>query len=113
MIENVIDNAVKHDEPRGWVRVTTEIEGSLVRLVVDNGGPVLGQHDVDQLAQSFRRLGPVRTGSVGGTGLGLSIVESIAEVHGGTLDLHARSDGGLRVTISLPLAVATVTGARA
>ena len=66
-----------------------------------------------KLAQSFRRLGPVRTGSVGGTGLGLSIVESIAEVHGGTLDLHARSDGGLRVTISLPLAVATVTGARA
>jgi DNA-binding response OmpR family regulator len=57
MVENVIDNAVKHNEPAGWIRVGTEIEGPLARLVVDNGGPLLGQDDVSQLAQPFRRLG--------------------------------------------------------
>jgi signal transduction histidine kinase len=45
--------------------------------------------------------------------MSLSIVASIAEVHGGTLDLHARSDGGLRVEIALPLAVGTAAGAQA
>jgi signal transduction histidine kinase len=113
MVENVIDNAIHHNQQRGWVRVQTEIEGSLGRLVVENGGPVLAQADVQELAQPFRRLGAERTGSNNGSGLGLSIVASIAEVHGGTLDLHARSDGGLRVEIALPLAVWTAAGARA
>ena len=34
----------------------------------------------------------------------LSIVAAIAEAHGGTLDLYARPEGGLRVSIGLPLA---------
>jgi signal transduction histidine kinase len=44
---------------------------------------------------------------------GLAVVASIAEVHDGTLDLQARSDGGLRVVIMLPLAVRTAAGAPA
>lgn len=43
-----------------------------------------------------------RTGSHDGTGLGLAIVAAIASAHGGTLDLQARADGGLRVGIALP-----------
>jgi signal transduction histidine kinase len=113
MVENLIDNAVKHNEPGGWVRVKTPVEEPLVRLVVENGGPALAQEEVEDLTQPFRRLGEERTGSDRGSGLGLSIVQSIAEVHGGTLDLHALSDGGLRVIIALPLAVGTTAGARA
>ena len=63
--------------------------------------------------QPFRRIGAERTGSDNGAGLGLAIVSSIVEVHGGTLDLEALADGGLRVTITLPLAVRTATGAPA
>jgi signal transduction histidine kinase len=110
MIENVIDNAVKHNRPGGWVRMRTAVEGHTARLIVENGGSVLRQEDVKELAQPFRRLGADRTGSDRGTGLGLSIVESIAEVHSGTLDLHALSDGGIRVVIALPLAVAPAAG---
>jgi signal transduction histidine kinase len=113
MVENVIDNAVHHNEPGGWVRITTVVEGSRACLVVENGGPVLAQSDVDQLARPFRRLGAERTGSERGSGLGLSIVKSIAESHGGTLELQARNDGGLRVVITLPLALQTAQlGAR-
>jgi signal transduction histidine kinase len=104
MVENVIDNAIHHNEPGGWVRITTAVEGSRACFVVENGGAVLAQSDVDQLARPFRRLGAERTGSERGSGLGLSIVKSIAESHGGTLKLQAHSDGGLRVVIALPLA---------
>jgi signal transduction histidine kinase len=114
MVENVIDNAVRHNEPGGWVRLTTAVEESRACLVVENGGPALAPSDVDQLARPFRRLGAERTGSDKGSGLGLSIVKSIAEVHGGTLDLQARNDGGLRVVVALPLAGRTIQeGARA
>jgi signal transduction histidine kinase len=113
MVDNVIGNAVKHNEPGGWIRVSTEAAGSLARVVVENGGQVLGEDDVAVLTQPFRRPGAERTGSDKGTGLGLSIVESIAAVHGGTLGLSARAGGGLRVVIALPLAVAAPAGAPA
>jgi signal transduction histidine kinase len=107
MVENVIDNAVRHNEPGGWIRASTEARESLARLVVENGGAVLSEADVSGLAQPFRRPGADRTGSGKGTGLGLSIVESIAKAHDGTLELSPRPDGGLRVIITLPLAVMT------
>jgi len=113
MVANVIDNAVIHNQPGGWVRVQTSAEGPLARIVVENGGPVLAQEEVDQLARPFHRLGAERTGSDRGSGLGLSIVASIAEAHGGTLDLQALSDGGLRVAIALPLTARTDVKERA
>jgi len=111
MVENVIDNAVGHNQPGGWVCVTTAVKDKCAQLVVENGGPVLDPDQVKQLAQPFRRVGAERTGHDKGAGLGLAIVSSIAEVHGGTLDLEARSDGGLRVATTLPLAVETPAGA--
>jgi signal transduction histidine kinase len=104
MVENVIDNGIDHNHPGGWIRVNTEADGATARLVVETGGQVLDQQQVAQLAQPFRRPGADRTASPGGAGLGLSIVAAIASAHGGTLDLHARTEGGLRVSISLPLA---------
>jgi hypothetical protein len=113
MVENVIENAVKHNQRGGWIRVRTAVDEPLGCLVVENGGPVLAQEDVSELARPFHRIGAERTGSDYGTGLGLAIVASIAEAHGGTLELHALPYGGLRVAISLPLTVGTAVGARA
>jgi signal transduction histidine kinase len=111
MVDNVIDNAIGHNTDGGWIHVmtgTVVLTGTtgpgVAMLVVETGGPVLDQQLVDQLAQPFRRLGTDRTGSDKGAGLGLSIVSAIATAHGGTLDLHARPEGGLRVTITLPTA---------
>ena len=111
MVENVIDNAVGHNQPGGWVRVRTAVEDKRALLVVENGGPVLDAEQVRQLTQPFRRIGAERTRSDDGSGLGLAIVSSIVEVHGGTLGLQALDDGGLRVTITLPLAVRAAAGA--
>jgi len=104
MTDNLIDNAIRHNQPGGWVRVTTRVEGAQARLVVENGGPVLDEPDVREIAQPFRRLGADRTG--GGTGLGLSIVAAIAAAHNGTLELSARAGGGLRASVTLPLPAA-------
>jgi hypothetical protein len=106
MLDNVLDNAIGHNRDGGWISVTTGADEHLVRLVVETGGDVLDAGQVSQLAQPFRRLGADRIGSDHGSGLGLSIVEAIAVAHGGTLELHARPEGGLRVTIALPLAPA-------
>ena len=102
MTGNLIDNAVRHNHPGGWIRAQITRAGPTVRLVVENGGPVLDPGTVTTLTQPFRRLGTDRTGSATGTGLGLSITEAITAAHGGVLHLHARREGGLRAVIDLP-----------
>jgi signal transduction histidine kinase len=107
MTGNLIDNAVRHNQPGGWIRTQTSRDGPIVRLLVENGGPVLDQNEVTTLAQPFRRLSADRTGSATGTGLGLSIADAIAAAHRGALHLHARPEGGLRAVIDLPAAGST------
>jgi signal transduction histidine kinase len=111
MVDNVLDNAIGHNRDGGWISVTTGTDGHLARLVVETGGDVLDAGQVSQLAQPFRRLGADRTGSDHGSGLGLSIVDAIAVAHGGTLGLRARAEGGLAVSIGLPLAAGRLAGA--
>src|SRR3954469_6148011 len=109
MVENLIENAIGHNQPDGWLRVCTAVEGPRAQLVVENGGERLDPDVVKELSRPFRRAGAERTGSDGGAGLGLAIVASIADVHGGTLELAARDEGGLRVAIGLPLAAGVTT----
>ncbi len=113
MVENVIDNAVCHNTDGGWIRITSGTADGRASVVVENGGPVLEQDQVRELSQPFRRIGADRTGSDSGSGLGLSIVAAIAEAHGGSLDLQARPEGGLRVSIQLPAVAGVPAGARA
>jgi signal transduction histidine kinase len=104
MIDNVVENAIVHNEPHGWIAAASWAGQGTCRVVVENGGRALDQNEVSQLAQPFRRLGADRVGSDRGSGLGLSIVAAIAAAHGGSLDLRARPEGGLRVVITLPVA---------
>jgi signal transduction histidine kinase len=105
MVENVIENAVRHNHHGGSIGITlAPLGGDQARVTIDSSGPMLDQCAVANLAQPFKRLGTERTGSQNGHGLGLSIVAAIAAAHGGRLDLHARPQGGLRVQISLPVA---------
>ena len=113
MVGNVVDNALTHNAPGGWVRIRTGVAGAAARLAVENGGPLLDEADVQALTQPFRRLGTERTGSDQGSGLGLSIVAAIAEMHGGRLELHALAGGGFQVVIELPLALRADAGAPA
>jgi signal transduction histidine kinase len=103
MIDNVIENAVRHTPAGGSIEITLEDTARRrARLTVDSSGPLLDPDAVTQLAQPFKRLGQDRTGSQRGHGLGLSIVAAVAAAHDGRLDLHARAKGGLRVQIVLP-----------
>ncbi|MGW6949462.1 sensor histidine kinase [Streptomyces xanthophaeus] len=104
LVENVLDNAIVHNQEGGWIRISTGGEDGGARLCVETGGRVLHQRQVDGLTQPFVRLGADRTGSEAGSGLGLSVVAAIVAAHGGRLALLARPEGGLRVTVTLPAA---------
>jgi signal transduction histidine kinase len=101
LASNLIDNAVRHNTPGGWVLASTRSHAGLAELTVANSGEPIPQDQVTGLFEPFRRL-PGAARRRPGTGLGLSIVASVARAHGGRAEARARPDGGLEVQVTLP-----------
>ena len=102
LIANLVDNALRHNAPGGYVEVVTGTRDSRSVLSVTNTGPVVPAEAVDRLLQPFQRLRPDRTGHGDGLGLGLSIAQAVAQAHGATLTISPQPSGGLRAEVSFP-----------
>jgi signal transduction histidine kinase len=103
-VENVVRNAVRHTAPETTVEVALRHENRRAVVEVRDHGDGVPESELDRLFEPFTRVGEGRDRASGGYGLGLAISRRAAEAHGG--DIHAANavDGGLRVTLSLPLA---------
>jgi signal transduction histidine kinase len=97
---NLVDNAVRHNVPGGWVEVVTGMRAGRGILSVANTGPVIPPEKVDMLFQPFGRLED-RVGR-DGLGLGLSIVTAIAAAHDADLRARPLPGGGLEVEVHFP-----------
>ncbi len=103
LVSNLIDNAVRHNLPDGWVLASPRQHAGRAELTIASSGEPIPADQVTGLFEPFRRLAG-RAGNPSGTGLGLSIVASVAKAHGGHAVARARPDGGLEVQITLPAA---------
>jgi signal transduction histidine kinase len=101
LVTNLVDNAVRHNVPDGWVQVATGTRGGMAFIEVANGGEQIPAEAVPSLFEPFRRLSE-RAGPQDGTGLGLSIVRSVTLAHRGQLTARSRPAGGLEVSVLLP-----------
>ncbi|GAA4432453.1 HAMP domain-containing sensor histidine kinase [Georgenia halophila] len=103
---NLVDNAIRHNDADGRVRVSTTIREDRATLTIENTGAVIGAEQAQRLREPFLRgVGRLAGGARAGHGLGLSIVDRIASSHGGELDIAPRAGGGLVVTVTLRAAV--------
>jgi signal transduction histidine kinase len=101
LVANLVDNALRYNEPGGWVSVETGVTGKHPVLRVRNSGPVVPRSSVASLLEPFRRLdGESRGRSAEGHGLGLAIVAAIARAHDADLAVRARPEGGLDITVT-------------
>ena len=99
-ISNLIDNALRYSgEP---IEIHTRQEGDHAVIEVCDRGPGIPKTEVERMKRPFTRLEEARSGP-GGSGLGLAIVDRVARLHGGTLELLARPEGGLIARITLPI----------
>ena len=102
LVNNLIENALRHNLAGGTVRVTVEARARHTLLTVDNTGPAVPADQIDRLLQPFQRLKPDRTDDTAGHGLGLSIIRAIATAHDATVQIQPNLAGGLRVSIVFP-----------
>jgi signal transduction histidine kinase len=107
LAENLIENAVRYNAAVGWVRVRTGIERGEAFVHIANPGTRIDPGAVEELLEPFRRMESSRARSTGGYGLGLAVVRAVAQAHGGRVAVLARREGGLEVTVSLPMASST------
>ncbi|HEV2240355.1 MAG TPA: HAMP domain-containing sensor histidine kinase [Streptosporangiaceae bacterium] len=101
MVWNLVDNAVRHNEPGGWIRLRTGARDSAVYLEIANSGPYIPDDAVPSLFEPFRRL-EARTGVRDGVGLGLSIARSVVTAHRATVTARSQPAGGLSISVVLP-----------
>jgi signal transduction histidine kinase len=107
LVRNLVDNAIRYNQPSGRVDIATATRSGRAVLSVSNTGPAIPARDIDRLFQAFQRLGPNRSGpnrsgQREGTGLGLSIVKAIADAHGATITATPGQHGGLSIEVSFP-----------
>lgn len=103
-LTNLIANAVLHSGAAADIRIElgNDKDGSIVR-VVDHGIGIDTAH-LPRLFDRFYRADPARSRGKGqGTGLGLSIVKTIADLHGGSVDIQSAPGHGTAVTLRVPM----------
>jgi two-component system osmolarity sensor histidine kinase EnvZ len=98
LLNNLIDNAVKHAKTAITIRLQPLAPGEFFISVLDRG-PGISVDEVDRLKQPFTRLDSSRTGA-SGAGLGLAIVERIAKIHHGSFELLPRESGGTEARVT-------------
>jgi two-component system sensor histidine kinase BaeS len=102
LLHNLLENSSRYVSAGGSVRVLLRREPGGAELVLEDSGPGLKDHQIEQLFERFYRAEGSRSRSSGGSGLGLSICKNIVEAHGGAISAEHSALGGLRIRISLP-----------
>ncbi|HJS95391.1 MAG TPA: ATP-binding protein [Solirubrobacteraceae bacterium] len=100
LVSNLLQNAIRHNVPGGYVRMHVGSREGRAVLRIVNSGPMVPTAEIHRLLAPFQRLAPDRLGHPsGGFGLGLSIVAAVAAAHDATLDIAPGADGGLRIDV--------------
>ena len=103
MLMNLLSNAVKFTPKGGKVCVSARRErsGALAIMVTDTGIGIAAE-DIPRVMAPFGQVESVLSRHFQGTGLGLPLTKSLAELHGGTLELTSKPGLGTRVTVRFP-----------
>ena len=104
-LDNVVRNGLQYSAPGSEIDITRRDAGDETVICIRDHGPGVPKHLLMQIFEPFYRVDSARRASTGGVGLGLSIVRRIVDLHNGTVAAE-NTNPGLRVTISLPHAVA-------
>ncbi len=108
-VGNLVDNAIAYG---GRARISVVDLLDSVRIDIDDDGPGIPEHRLEDVFRPFMRLEDSRNRTTGGTGLGLAIARNLARAQGGDVTLANRTNpdaarldgtgGGLRASLTLP-----------
>ncbi|MEL7170617.1 MAG: ATP-binding protein, partial [Bacteroidota bacterium] len=106
VVEQLLSNAVKFTDA-GYVALTTRLDTDAVVCVVEDTGCGIAEEFVSGLFEPFTQEDHRLNRNYDGSGLGLAIVKRLVDAMDGSLAIESEKDAGTRVTLKLPVAVAS------
>jgi two-component system, chemotaxis family, CheB/CheR fusion protein len=104
VIWNLLINAIKFTPSGGWININLTYLDNQAQITFSDTGCGIDREFLLCVFDRFRQADISKTRSNFGLGLGLSIVQSLVELHGGTIGVKSLGiDQGTTFTIRLPL----------
>jgi len=102
-IENIVRNAIKYTATNTPVELSLKSHRDTIQITIRDHGPGVAGEQLDDLFKPFVRLSEARDRDSGGYGLGLAIAERAIRLHNGHIQARNCPDGGLLISIELPI----------
>jgi signal transduction histidine kinase len=100
VIENLVDNAVRHSPRGGTIEVRLEADDGRLTVAVADEGPGIPPAEHERVFERFYR----GTSASPGLGLGLYLARELVDAMGGRIRVESEPGAGATFTVELPLA---------
>lgn len=102
-LTNLIENAIKYNNPDGWVHVSLNADHQNFFVTVEDNGIGIPKEAQNRIFERFYRVDKSHSREIGGTGLGLAIARNAIIMHRGAIKVHSMEGEGTTFTIRIPL----------
>jgi two-component system, OmpR family, sensor kinase len=103
VLENLLENAIRHTPVEGSVGVVLRQEQDGVAVEVSDTGTGISEDELPKIFDRFHQPDKSQRDEAGHSGLGLAITKKILELHGSTIRVSSRQGEGTTFTFSLPV----------
>ncbi|MGF6287494.1 ATP-binding protein [Pseudomonas silensiensis] len=97
VLDNLIDNAMRHTAAGGQIRLQARRHGDRVIISVEDNGEGIAYGQQGRIFEPFVQVGRKK----GGAGLGLALCKEIVQLHGGRMGVYSRPGQGTQFYMAL------------
>ncbi|NUU33494.1 KinB sensor domain-containing domain [Pseudomonas sp. C2B4] len=97
VLDNLIDNALRHTSAGGLIRLQARRHGERVIISVEDNGEGIAYGQQGRIFEPFVQVGRKK----GGAGLGLALCKEIVQLHGGRMGVYSRPGQGTQFYMAL------------
>ncbi|WP_156289266.1 ATP-binding protein [Oceanobacillus salinisoli] len=101
---NLIDNAIRHTNEKGYVKVSIVSNEQELNVSVEDNGSGIPEDDLPFVFERFYKADKSRTRNKEkkGTGLGLAIAKNFVNAHRGSINVKSKINQGTTFTFKIP-----------
>ncbi|WP_109513342.1 KinB sensor domain-containing domain [Pseudomonas ovata] len=98
VLDNLLDNALRHTPENGLIRLQARRHGERAILSIEDNGEGIAYGNQARIFEPFVQVGRKK----GGAGLGLALCKEIVQLHGGRMGVYSRPGQGTQFYMALP-----------
>ena len=103
VIENLLDNAVRHTPEGGAIRIALSLRNGDIAVSVSDTGDGIPEEDLPHIFDRFYQRARIQESKSGHSGLGLAITKRILELHHKSIVVESTAGSGTTFTFFLPV----------